>query len=155
MFEIFEELKALVAALHDQEVQYALCGGLAMAVHGVTRATVDIDVLIPPEDLNEAKRVARKRGFDVETLPAKFGGGAVEIHRVSKIEIEDPGGDVLTLDLLVVSPRTLSAWESRQEVAWEGGSLWVVSREGLISLKEIRGSGQDKEDIRKLRGDEA
>ena len=149
MLDIFEELKALVAALDQQGVSYALCGGLAMAVYGVTRASVDIDMLVRPEDLDEAKRCARGVGFDVEASPARFAGGAVEIHRISKIESES--NDVLTLDLLLVSSETLTAWESRVEVEWEAGRLCVVSREGLMALKRLRGSGQDVEDIKRLR----
>jgi hypothetical protein len=34
---------------------------------------------------------------------------------------------------------------------WEEGRLWVVSREGLIYLKSLRGSGQDLDDIQKLK----
>ena len=45
----------------------------------------------------------------------------------------------------------MSVWETRREVEWEAGKLWVVSREGLIALKSLRGSGQDKDDIRQLK----
>ena len=152
MLDLFDELKALVTAFQRNEIQYALCGGLAMAVYGVTRATVDIDLLVRPEDVENAKRTARDLGFGMEALPAKFAGGAVEIHRVSKID--QSSGDVLTLDLLLATPETHPAWESRTEVEWEGGHLSVVSREGLASLKMLRGSGQDVEDIKRLRGEE-
>lgn len=32
MFDITDDLRALVVALEKQEVDYALCGGMAMAV---------------------------------------------------------------------------------------------------------------------------
>jgi hypothetical protein len=39
----------------DQEcVEYALCGGLAMAVYAMPRATLDIDVLIQVDSLAQA-----------------------------------------------------------------------------------------------------
>ena len=57
---------------------------------------------------------------------------------------------MLSLDLLQVTPALLPVWESRKEVAWENGTLWVVSRDGLITLKSMRGSGQDLDDIRRL-----
>ena len=59
------------------------------------------------------------------------------------------------LDLLLVTPAILPAWESRQEVAWEHGTLRVVSRDGLIALKSLRGSGQDLEDIMRLKQEKA
>jgi hypothetical protein len=36
-------------------------------------------------------------------------------------------------------------------VEWEGGTLSVVSPEGVIILKSLRGSGQDQDDIEYLR----
>jgi hypothetical protein len=36
-------------------------------------------------------------------------------------------------------------------VEWEGRHLSVISREGLISLKLLRGSGQDMDDIARLK----
>jgi hypothetical protein len=51
MVSLYDELKALVAALNEEGVPYALCGGLAMAVHGFVRATEDIDLLVRPSDV--------------------------------------------------------------------------------------------------------
>jgi hypothetical protein len=59
--------------------------------------------------------------------------------------------EALTVDLLLVSPETAAAWEGRREIAWEGGSLKVVSPEGLILLKSFRRSGTDEDDIAHLR----
>jgi hypothetical protein len=44
--DLFEELRALLEALRRENLPYALCGGLAVAVYGITRATEDIDLLI-------------------------------------------------------------------------------------------------------------
>ena len=44
MLDLLEELKNVLARLEQDGVPYALCGGLAMAVHGYPRATVDIDL---------------------------------------------------------------------------------------------------------------
>ena len=55
------------------------------------------------------------------------------------------------LDLLLVTPTILPVWESRREVEWEHGTLWVVSYDGLIALKSLRGNGQDLEDISRLK----
>jgi hypothetical protein len=52
---------------------------------------------------------------------------------------------------LIVTPETQKAWDSRLTVEWEGGSLKVVSPQGLILLKSLRKSGQDKDDIEYLR----
>lgn len=78
-----------------------------------------------------------------------FSGKAIEIHRTSKIEQDS--GDVLMIDFLLVTPRIMSAWKTKIEVEWENGRLWVVSREGLIELKSLRGSNQDLDDIEQLK----
>ena len=80
----------------------------------------------------------------------RFAGGAVDIRRLTRI---DPAShDPLMLDLLIVTPTLKDVWASRQAVTWEGGTLWVVSREGLKQLKRLRGSGTDLDDIEKLGG---
>jgi hypothetical protein len=48
---LFEQLKLLVGLLDREEIPYAICGGLAMAVHGRPRATVHIDILVQQEHL--------------------------------------------------------------------------------------------------------
>jgi hypothetical protein len=60
---------------------------------------------------------------------------------------------VLTLDVLLVTPALREVWESRVQADVEGGTLSVVSREGLIALKKFRGSGTDLDDIKKLEQD--
>src|SRR5690242_15588967 len=99
MFDLYEEFKALVSSLEEHHIDYAVCGGLAMAVWGAPRATVDIDLLILTEALEEAKRLARSLGFTIAAFPMTVGGGAIEIHRLSKIDSET--GIVLPLDFLL------------------------------------------------------
>ena len=149
MFDLYEEFKSIVSALEEQGIDYAVCGGLAMAVHGLPRATVDIDLLILAESLEEAKRLARTLGYTIEAFPMTFSQGAVEIRRVSKIDPET--GIVLSLDMLLVTPEIVDVWQSRTELTWESGSLWVVSRRGLMALKAFRSSAQDLADIERLK----
>jgi hypothetical protein len=148
MLDIYDELKALVSALESRRVDYALCGGLAMAVYHVPRATIDIDLLVPPDALDAAKQVADDLGFSLDAKPMVMAEGSIRIERVTKA---DPaGGDLLMLDLVLVTPNLEQVWSTRTEIDWEEGSLSVVSREGLIEMKSLRRSGQDLDDIRAL-----
>jgi hypothetical protein len=149
MLDLYEELKSLVNRLNEAGIDYALCGGLALALHGIPRATVDIDILIQKETLEQIQALARGLGYIFKAEPMTFAQGAIEIHRFSKRDEET--GYWLPLDFILVTPRIERVWESRQEMRWEEGRLWVLSREGLIYLKSLRGSGQDLEDIQKLR----
>lgn len=44
--DILDELKKLIGRLNEEKIEYALCGGLAMAVYALPRATLDVDILI-------------------------------------------------------------------------------------------------------------
>jgi len=62
MLDLFDELKTLIAALEAEPVDYAVCGGLAMAIHALPRATIDIDLLIRSDDLPTVQRIANDVG---------------------------------------------------------------------------------------------
>ncbi|MGH9418838.1 MAG: nucleotidyl transferase AbiEii/AbiGii toxin family protein [Thermoanaerobaculia bacterium] len=151
MFDLDQELDQVRSVLDDQQIEYALCGGLAMAVHGAPRATVDIDLLVNGDDVERIETVAAPLGFKIKAHPMSFSGGAVKIRRVSKIDPDD--GEVLMLDLLLVTPEVASAWSSREIRSWRGRPLGVVSKEGLVTLKTFRLSDQDRADIARLQED--
>jgi hypothetical protein len=146
---LLNELKTIITALDEQKIEYALCGGLAMAVYALPRATLDIDIMIEPESLLKTKQTVSQLGFTLEAEPMEFHGGKVSIHRISKIDSDS--NELFMLDMIIVTPDTRKAWESRFSVEWEEGTLSVVSPSGLILLKSLRGSGQDQDDIQYLR----
>ncbi|MGB5986682.1 MAG: DUF6036 family nucleotidyltransferase [Desulfobacterales bacterium] len=144
-----DELKALIKKFEEENIEYALCGGLAMAIYALPRATLDIDILIKPNLLEKIDSVTDDLGFTLKAAPMEFHGGKIKIHRVSKI---DPAtGETLVLDMLIVTPELKEAWNNRLKVEWEHGNISVVSPEGLILLKSYRKSGQDQDDIKYLR----
>jgi len=148
MLDLVEELRSLVRSLDEHGLEYALCGGMAMGVHGVARATVDIDLLILSVSLPEVFDIAKTLGYNIRGKDLSFANGAVEIRRVSKIDSED--GQLLSLDLLLATPDIRDVWETREIVEWEGGNLSVVSVSGLIALKQLRRTYQDLADIEAL-----
>jgi hypothetical protein len=147
------ELEALVDALDVAAVPYALCGGLALGVHGHPRATEDIDLLVQPGDLERALAVAKRIGFDVPARKMIFGlrtGKHREIQRVSKLDPDT--GDLMALDFLVVNEELADVWSDRLTVETGVRRLSVVSRSGLAKMKRIAGRGQDLVDLAKLEG---
>lgn len=145
MLDLYDEFRALIEQLDARGFDYAVCGGMAMAVHGHLRATIDIDLLIQEESLDSLLATARAAGYNIRGKDLSFANGAVEIRRVSKIDPES--GDILSLDLLLTTPAIESVWKSRVDADWEGTKLTVVSRDGLIALKQLRNSQQDLADI--------
>jgi hypothetical protein len=55
--DLHDELVSLVGALDAAGVDYALIGGLAVAVWGVPRFTQDIDLLVRREDLLDVEKL--------------------------------------------------------------------------------------------------
>jgi hypothetical protein len=151
MFDLYDEFRQLIAALDAHQIDYALCGGFAMAVYDRPRATVDIDLLILSESLDLVRPIATELGYTTRGLDMTFSNGDIEIRRVTKID--RGSGQVLSLDLLLVTSAIQGIWDSRVEADWEGGTLSVVSRQSLIGLKRLRSSPQDLADIAALEED--
>ena len=149
--ELYNEFKNLISALDTHKVPYALCGGLAMAVYDIPRATIDIDLLVEETYLKILKDITAKLGFKVEAGLMVFKKGKIKIHRLVKIDQEL--GDELILDLILVTPDIRDVWDKRETVVMDWGNLIVVSRNGLIKMKSLRNSGRDQDDIKKLKGE--
>jgi len=149
MSSLLAEFVNFTETLNRETIDYAICGGWAMAIHGLPRATVDIDSLILTEDLEKVWNIAQNLGYDVEGLPLHFHDGAIEIRRISKIDKQSKR--LFTLDFLLVTEQLIEVWENRELIEWEDGKTWTVSRKGLILLKTISGREQDLLDIKKLR----
>ena len=150
--DLVDEFRALLEGLERAGVDFAVCGGLAFAIHVRPRATIDIDLLLPIEEVERAKQVAREQGYRIEAGPFVIRKDVIEIHRLSKPDPET--GDLLSLDLLVVTQTLAPVWETRQRVDWEHGTVPVVSRAGLVTMKRLRASGQDLDDIRMLEAED-
>ena len=150
--DLIVELEAVIDALDRSSVDYALCGGLALGLHGHPRATMDIDVLVRPERVADALAAVSTIGFDIPARKIIF-GLAQGLHReVSKL---DPAtNDLLSLDFLVVGTELEPVWAARQTFDVGGRRMVVVSREGLATMKKIAGRPQDLVDLANLESDD-
>lgn len=145
---LYEELCALASALDDAGVEYALYGGLALAVHGVPRETAAIDILAHASDLAGIRAVAKQRGFTLDVLLAPLYERGLAFQHFSK-HVDSDGTDIV-LDILLINEDFDFVWNSRIRVAFEHGSVWVVSRTGLACMKIKAGRPQDFADILEL-----
>jgi hypothetical protein len=144
---LYEELCAVLEALDEAKVEYALIGGLAVAVWGAPRATKDIDLLIRAEALDLAKGAVRRRGFVLEGLPFEFKDGT-EVHRLNKV---DADGSLMTVDFMVVNANLEAPWASRITLPLTSRQVVVVSRDALIAMKAAAARPQDIADIQSLK----
>lgn len=66
--DLREELNRLIESLNEEHIPYALCGGMAFAVHGHPRFTQNLDLLIRETDLERMIEVAA-RGWVTRISP--------------------------------------------------------------------------------------
>jgi hypothetical protein len=151
--DLIAELEAVLDGLAGADVAYALCGGLALAIHGHPRATMDIDLLIEPAQAAPALAVVRPLGFDIPARPMTFGLQTPAPRQVQRVSKLDPAsGALLSLDLLIVGPTLVDAWRTRTTAVWRGRAVSIVSRDGLIAMKRIAARPQDLADVAMLEG---
>jgi hypothetical protein len=151
--DLIAELDGLVAAFDREGIDYAICGGIALGMHGHPRATMDIDVLIQHVDIDRAIATARTCGFDIPARKITFGlrtNTPREVHRVSKLD--DATGEMMPCDLMVVAHEYEEVWKTREVLPWNDKEVHVVSREGLAIMKRLAGRPQDLVDLGKLEG---
>ena len=147
--DLVVEMRTLLSALADEGLEYALCGGLAANIYGADRFTVDIDLLIAPEDLERALSVAEGCGFTIDAGQHPLLGGTRHMHRVVKLVAG--WEEALQLDLLIADGGIYAdAYASRYCVAHEDLQLWLVALEKLIEMKRESDRPIDRQDIERL-----
>lgn len=147
--DLKRELLGVVRALNRSDVPYALCGGMAVVLHGHPRLTRDVDLLIRKQDLKAAEAALATAGFTLPggMLPFDPGGRHERnVFRLSK-RVAD---DILTVDLLLLPDFLRDVWEDREVYELDDVPLTVVSAAGLIAMKRVAGRHQDLSDIEHL-----
>lgn len=147
--DLLAELRSIVQILNEQALEYAVCGGIAVTVHGAPRTTKDIDVLVREEDVPRVLALVARSGFDLPARPMVFERGGPRERRVQRVS-KASGADLLTLDLLVATPVLAPALEGRVRVRWGDMDLWLVSLDGLALMKRLAGRLQDLADLERL-----
>jgi hypothetical protein len=140
------DFRDILSGFCEEKVEFLLVGAYALAVHGLPRATGDIDLWIRCSGEN-ARRVARALVI--------FGAPSSSI---GEEELEIPG----TVLQIGVVPRRIDiltsidgvdfddAWRDRMEVDVEGIKVPVIGRRHLVQNKKAVGRPQDLADVARL-----
>lgn len=127
------DLLLLAQALTAFGVEYALIGGTAMAVHGFSRATKDIDLLLPVSADNNARLLKA-----LASIP-----GNAEALGVLRREWMDKGhstaleGEVYIDLLYVAADQTFESLKPHvQTVIFEGLSVVTLDVDGMLLTKQ-------------------
>lgn len=147
---VFEEFPKIISAFEDEDLRYALVGGVAMAFHDEPRFTKDIDILLLPEDIAKLEKILSMNGYVESTTPWTFKNVDITLHRFLKIEEKEH----LQLDVLTANEkRSKQIIKNALEAESEQGIVRVATKKDLIWMKKQRDSDQDKVDIKKLEDD--
>jgi hypothetical protein len=133
--------QSALLVLNRSDAWHALCGGLAVGVHGHPRATRDIDVWFAgASDAERGIRALLAAGWTAmaQDLPLPEG---MHIRRC----LAPQGG--IVLDGLVPPP----GWTlTRERSDLDGCACWVLDRASLVRLKRWSGRPQDLADVAAL-----
>jgi hypothetical protein len=147
--DIVDALLTVTATLDDAGIPYAICGGIAVTLHGATRSTKDIDLLVRAPDVEPIVDALRPLGWRFRAIPMTFDQGTPaqrRVHRISRV-VDD---QVFIVDLLEVGDLFQEAFDTRIALPLGDAVLYTVSLDGLTLLKRMAGRPQDIADLEKL-----
>ncbi len=148
---IFEEFQKIVSVIDNNNLEYALVGGVAMAFHDEARFTRDIDIMLLPGDIELLTDLLSVIGYSESASPWTFQNTDMTLHRFVKIE----GDEYMQLDVLTADmPRTRQILKNSLTAESVYGTVRVASRADLIWMKSLRNSDQDRVDIKRLQANE-
>jgi hypothetical protein len=143
-----EDFRDLLFAMVDTGVRFLVVGAHALAVHGVPRATGDLDIWIEPTADNAGRVVAALEQF----------GAPLEALKVSRYDFLQPDHVVQVglpprrVDLLtgISGVDFPGAWDRRVSMPLEGRAIPVIGRADLVANKRATGRQRDLGDLEAL-----
>lgn len=147
--QITEELFKIVGAFEAQGLEYAVCGGLAVAIHGRPRLTVDIDILVAAEDISHAVQAAESVGYDDISGWVPLPPSTLGINRLFRLK-KFSQNEFLSLDLLEADSSSNSILADRQKFDVDGKAIQSLTRNALIKMKLDSNRTKDRLDVELL-----
>ncbi len=142
---MLNRLQSVFASFQSHDVRYLVIGGIAAVLHGVPRATFDLDILIEPTETNAERLLLalRAAGFGTADL--------VEVPEILANEITI-FNDRVRIDVQTSTPGITfqAAWERRETMEYQAQEFYVASRQDVIASKRAAGRPRDLEDVRAL-----
>jgi hypothetical protein len=138
-------LKDVFLSLQRHKVRYVVIGDIAAVLHGVPRATFDLDILIDANPDNAQKLLdallEAKLGTAALTTPEELLSQEITIFK-----------DRVRIHVQTSTPglKFEEAWKHRETMDYQKQKFYVASREDLIASKRASGRPVDLEDVRLL-----
>lgn len=132
-------------SFQHHDVRYVVIGGVAAILHGVPRATFDLDILIEatPENARRLLTALLDAGLATAALTN------VDDVLANEITVFQ---DRIRIDVQTSTPgiRFENAWANRVTLAYQGQEFQVASKGDLIASKRAAGRSVDLDDVRLL-----
>lgn len=135
-----------ITCLNEHGVDFVLVGGYALAIHGVVRATGDIDFMY-----RRTKATVRRLCAAMEDFGAPRAVIDEEALMISEI-VTQFGQPPYRIDLLnaIDGVSFAKVWSGAITVTIQGQAIRVIGRADLRKNKRATGRPKDAEDARKL-----
>ncbi len=144
--DLDQDLREFVELLNALNVRYLVVGAFALAHHGHTRYTADIDLFIERSRENGERLVKVMQEFGFADLNFSIDDFLKE-DQVIQLGVAPNRIDLLTLLSGVNFP---DAWATREQGEIDGLSVPFISRDMLKRNKAATGRPQDLADLEKL-----
>jgi hypothetical protein len=142
---MLNRLQELFESLEKREVKYVVIGGIAAILHGVPRATLDLDMLIEASRENADRMLAAFSDAGLGTA-VLLDADELLANEITVFK------DRVRIDVQTSTPglEFSQAWKNRVGMSYAGQSFFVVSKEDLVASKLGAGRPKDLEDVRLL-----
>ena len=142
---MLNRLQDVFVSFQKHEVRYVTLGGIAAVLHGVPRATFDLDILIEakPDNAQRLLDALLEAGLGTASL---ISADELLAHEITVFK------DRVRIDVQTTTPGLSfeEAWKNRERMEYQGQAFYVVSRDDLIASKRAAGRAVDLEDVRLL-----
>ena len=142
---MLNRLQDVFRSFQKHEVKYVVIGGIAAILHGVPRATFDLDILIEatPDNAQRLLNALLDAGLGTAALTSP---GDVLANEITIFK------DRVRVDVQTSTPGLLfaDAWSRRKTVTYQGQEFFILSKDDLVRSKRAAGRPVDLEDARLL-----
>ena len=142
---MLNRLQGVFRSFQERDVKYLVIGGIASILHGVPRATFDLDILVEAtaDNAKHLLEALLDAGLGTASLTT------VEAVLANEITVFK---DRVRIDVQTSTPGITfaGAWPNRKTVSYQGQEFFVLSKQDLIASKRASGRDVDLEDARLL-----
>jgi hypothetical protein len=142
---MLNRLQDVFASFQQHQVKYVVIGGIAAVLHGVPRATFDLDILIEATPDNAQRLLAALLSVRLGTA-ALISADELLANEITIFK------DRVRIDVQIATPgiNFETAWQNRETMTYQDQDFYVLCRSDLIAAKRAAGRDVDLEDVRLL-----